>query len=186
MSNNAETNTDYAEKQVPGPVPAATTNQPAPTADPTTDAYTRNLQQQQLQYQQPQQPRPFQTGLCDCWSHGQVCICAACCSPCLFGRTHAVFRRQPNEPYSDKEWCGGPCVGYYCLGYFTGIGHLVWQALRRGEIRRAYNLEGSTVKDWAISCCCCPCGMAQEDIEVRRIEEEKLSLVQGYRNANKA
>lgn len=131
----------------------------------------------------PTQPRPFQTGLCECWGHPKVCLCASFCSPCLFGRTHAVFRRQGSE-LPESEWFNGACCGYYCLSYLTGIGGLIWQALRRTEIREKYNLEGSVCKDWAVSCCCCPCGLAQDDIEVRRRERERLTMTENFRNSN--
>lgn len=122
-------------------------------------------------------PQPFSTGICDCWGNCSLCMCAWCCSPCLFGRSQAVMNREPNS-MPNEEYFNGSCLGYYCLAFCTGFGHLIWQAVRRTEIRRKYNLEGSKIKDWGISCCCSPCGLAQEDVEICKMEEQRLLAFQ--------
>lgn len=155
----------------PGGIPPPVTSQP--NAYPGPAMYNT----------QPMQARPYETGLCDCWGDCKVCLCASFCSPCLFGRTQAVLKRKGSE-FPEDEYFNGACCGYYCLTYLTGIGGLIWQALRRTEIREKYNLEGSACGDWAVSCCCCPCGLAQDDMEVRRRERERLTMTENFRNSN--
>jgi Cys-rich protein (TIGR01571 family) len=123
-------------------------------------------------------PTEFETGLCSCWGDLKVCCCAFWCSPCLFNRTHAVSEvgRTQIRPLeeAEKEWCGIYCVGYYLLAAWTGCGQIFWQGFRRGELRRQYNLKGTLTNDYLVTCCCNPCALAQEDIEVRRIERARL------------
>lgn len=123
-------------------------------------------------------PAKFQAGLCDCWGDCKLCLCACCCTPCLFNRTSAVMdhTNPPGMSLDDaeKEWFGINCVGYYLLAAWTGCGQIFWQGHRRGLLRRKYNIEGSSGNDYLLSCCCTPCALGQEDIEVRRIERERL------------
>ncbi|KAF5114506.1 hypothetical protein DV495_001552 [Geotrichum candidum] len=119
-------------------------------------------------------PRKFQTGLFDCFTDIPTCLCAACCGPCLFHRTYHVLNRpNPNE-LNDDEWVGGTCLAYCLVGSCTGIGAWFWSFLRRGAIREKYNIDGNTRMDLVLTCCCAPCTLAQEDIEVRKLEKERI------------
>lgn len=123
-------------------------------------------------------PTKFQAGLCDCWGDCKLCLCACCCTSCLFNRTSAVMDHTHTPEMSledaEREWLGINCVGYYLLAAWTGCGQIIWQGHRRGLLRRKYNIQGSSGKDYLLSCCCTPCALGQEDIEVRRIERERL------------
>lgn len=124
-------------------------------------------------------PQPYETGLFDCFADIPTCLLSWCCGPCLFHRTYHVLNRAPSE-YPEDEFVGGTCLAYCLSGCLTGIGACVWTAMRRGAIREKYNLSGSTRMDCALSCCCAPCVLGQEDIEVRK--REKRSYEQ-YKNS---
>lgn len=166
---------------IPTPAPATTTQNysekvvaSAPSAMPQPGAYKPVPQMTVARGP----PTKFETGLCDCWGDLNVCCCAFWCSPCLFNRTHAVSENSRMPTLSleeaEKEWCGVYCVGYYLLAAWTGCGQLFWQGYNRGDLRRQYNLAGTPSNDYLVSCCCSPCALGQEDMEVRRIERARL------------
>lgn len=115
-------------------------------------------------------PQEFETGLFDCFAHIPTCLLSWCCGPCLFHRTYHVLNRQPDQ-FPEDEFVGGTCLSFCGVSCITGIGGCVWATLRRGAIREKYNLKGSTRMDAALTCCCAPCTIAQEDIEVRKREK---------------
>lgn len=117
-------------------------------------------------------PSAFKTGLFDCFTDVPTCLLAWCCSPCLFHRTYHVMNRQPNE-FPEEDFVGGTCLSF-CASSCTCFGACLWTALRRGAIREKYNLAGDTRMDFALSCCCGPCIIAQDDLEVRHIEKKRL------------
>lgn len=124
----------------------------------------------------------FQTGLFSCFSDIKICLCASCCLPCLFNRTSSVMDPR-GSPNPESEWFGGPCAIYYLLAACTGCCQAVYQGSRRGQIREKYNIEGDEATDYLLSCCCTGCAAAQEDIEVRKLEEEKrLAFQTGQQN----
>lgn len=119
-------------------------------------------------------PQEFRTGLFDCFTDIQTCLCATCCSPCLFHRTYHVINRPDPNVINEDEWVGGTCAAFCLSGACCGIGAWMWSFLRRGAIREKYNINGNTRTDLLLTCCCAPCTIAQEDIEVRKIEKERL------------
>lgn len=131
-----------------------------------------------MQGASPMEPRPYETGLCDCWSNIPVCLCATFFHSCLFGRTTAMLRQ---KSYGDPEedCINGACCIYFC---FAPLG-VLWQAARRTQIRKKYNLEGSKSKDWAVTLLCTPCALAQDDIEVR-LRERELTMTEKFSKSN--
>lgn len=128
-------------------------------------------------------PTEFETGLFDCFADVPTCLCAWCCSPCLFHRTYHVMNVKEGEPLPEEDFVGGTCLSFCLVSACTGIGGWFWSALRRGAIREKYNLNGSTRMDFLLTCCCGPCVIAQEDIEVRKIEKRRLL---DYQNSQKS
>lgn len=126
----------------------------------------------------------YETGLCDCWSHGSVCLLSTFCSPCIFNRTGAVFARPTNETIdtAKSEFFGAPCLTYYLIAACFGCVVSVYQGGQRGKYRARYGIDGNGCNDCLISCICQPCALAQDDLEVelreRRIQNWKDSQKQ--------
>ena len=74
-------------------------------------------------------------------------------------------------------------VAILFLAAWTGCGQLFWQGYNRGDLRRQYDLADTPSNDYLVSCCCSPCALGQEDMEVRRIERARLLE---YQNAQQA
>lgn len=124
-------------------------------------------------------PSNFETGLFDCFMDIPTCLAAWCAGPCLFNRTYKIMNRAQDR-WPEDECFGGICAAF-CLAHVCGCcPACLWVGLRRGAIREKYNLLGSTRKDLVLGCCCQPCAIAQEDIEVRKIELRRLTE---YRNS---
>ncbi|KAI9860855.1 MAG: hypothetical protein M1824_002890 [Vezdaea acicularis] len=100
------------------------------------------------------------SGFWDCFSPGSTCALAYCCPCIIFGRTQELRKNPSAFP---------PTVNTDCL-IFCGLMYLgvpcIYQALKREELRNQYNLEGTTAKDWLLSCCCGCCVLVQENKEV--------------------
>lgn len=121
--------------------------------------------------------QPFQTGLFSCFSDIKLCLCASFCAPCLFNRTSAILE-SPGSAAAQSEWFGGPCAIYYALAACTGCCQVFYQGSRRGKIREKYNIEGDDADDYCLSCFCTGCALAQEDVEIRKLEQERLLAFQ--------
>lgn len=130
-------------------------------------------------------PAAFEVGLFDCFADIPTCLLSWCCGPCLFHRTYHVMNRAPHE-FPEEDFVGGTCASFCVLGMCTGIGACLWASLRRGAIREKYNLQGSTRMDFALTCCCGPCTIAQEDMEVRKKEKRKLLEYQSSQQSGAA
>lgn len=122
-------------------------------------------------------PREFETGLFTCFKDIPTCLCVVCCNSCLFHRTYQVLNRAPDQ-FPDSEYVGGTCVAFSISKLFGGCVPCTWITLRRGAIREKYNIIGSARRDAVLVCCCAPCVMAQDDIEVRKVERQRLEAYQ--------
>ena len=88
-------------------------------------------------------------GLFGCFDDCGTCLCAYCCTPCLF--------------HSNAGRVGVPCG--CCIWY---IPFLNWfcQASVRGKVRQRRNIPGDLLTDCLVHCCCHCCALAQETQEL--------------------
>lgn len=94
----------------------------------------------------------YLTGLWECCVHPRICFPA-----CLFTPFLAAF----NRAAADKRDCNFCDVCFSLKTQFT-----TYQT--RQSIRSANNLEDSTCGDCLSACCCTPCAVAQDTLELER------------------
>ncbi|RHZ83115.1 hypothetical protein Glove_99g353 [Diversispora epigaea] len=97
------------------------------------------------------------------WKYGLFNWCDDCglclntyCCPCV---TYAQ-NKEKLEP-------GSTFIGNCMLWYFASLSVGPWIGfITRREIRNRKNIEGNTIKDWFIHCCCSQCALVQEAREL--------------------
>merc|ERR1712071_228737 len=79
------------------------------------------------------------------WKHG-ICGCFDNCDTCVFGYfCHCCMNMQSADRLGENKWLFGlmtifvPCIAYTLL---------------RGKAREKYGIEGSTMEDVGMVCCC--------------------------------
>jgi Cys-rich protein (TIGR01571 family) len=92
----------------------------------------------------------YKTGLFSCFGNWRVCIPA-----CLFTPVLAAF----NRAKTDERECTGCDV---CFAMIKPVA----QFTTRQSIRGKYGLEDSTVTDALSACCCTPCAVGQDTLEL--------------------
>ena len=124
----------------------------------------------------------FQTGLFSCFSDIKICLCASCCLPCLFNRTSSVMDPR-GSPNPESEWFGGPCAIYTYWPRAPAAARPSTRARAAARSVKSTTLRAMRPLITFLSCCCTGCAAAQEDIEVRKLEEEKrLAFQTGQQN----
>ncbi|KAF8846618.1 hypothetical protein BDZ45DRAFT_556224, partial [Acephala macrosclerotiorum] len=83
------------------------------------------------------------------------------CTPCLYGR---VMAREENPSLSDFSYCNGPCVLWVVAAHCSLAS--VLQFVHRDDMRKKYNIRGSTFGDLCTSCCCGCLSLIQEEKEI--------------------
>ncbi|KAG2415119.1 hypothetical protein HFD88_006310 [Aspergillus terreus] len=97
----------------------------------------------------------------DCCSPTETCF-LGWCFPCgLFGRTGARLE----DPSMKSDDCmNGNCLIYFVSSYCAL--HWIPLMMKRGEIRKRFNIEGSGAGDCFSSYCCPCCTLVQNEKEV--------------------
>lgn len=93
----------------------------------------------------------FLESLCGCFDDLGSCCYGFWCTSCLFGS---------NAEKIDNSSCIGMCCVYNIL-LSCGI---CWipHMMKRGDLRRKYNLRADPCDDCPITFCCGPCALCQE------------------------
>ncbi|KZF26946.1 PLAC8-domain-containing protein [Xylona heveae TC161] len=107
---------------------------------------------------------------CDC-SDISVCCVGAFCPCIIYGKTQYRLsqksaRKDPTDLLGYSA-CNGAC-GLMALA--CGLQGLI-TFIQHTRIRRLYNIKGSTTGDCLCACCCIPCTLIQDEVEVRSREE---------------
>lgn len=133
----------------------------------------------------------FETGLFDCFGDARACLPATFCTSCLFANTATHLNQPVSETYDpqtvNRQWSS--YLNFETLAYVfleaasNGVGNVFYRTLKRRELRRKYDLQGSEstkslAKDFAVSCACVPCALAQENMEVNKREGAKFQQQQ--------
>lgn len=110
---------------------------------------------------QPARSGGYLTGLLDCFRHLRVCLPA-----CLFTPVLAAFNRAEVD---DRE-----CTGFdVCFAMVKPMA----QYTTRQSIRGKYGLEDNNVLDTLSACCCTPCAVAQDTLELeKRASQDHLTV----------
>lgn len=123
----------------------------------------------------------FELGLFECFNHPKLCVAASFAEPCLFARTSRTMRRSEDEDPAELENKWSSYLNIHSAMYTVvslysrGVGNLCWRTMRRGELRKRYNIKGNVCKDLSTTMCCDPCALAQEDYEVSKRETERYT-----------
>ncbi|KAI1137815.1 PLAC8-domain-containing protein [Hypoxylon sp. FL0543] len=169
--------------------------QPGTGADMHPQAESSELQSQsqpQLQPQAQMQPHPYphmqpgptaygqqggewQASLCDC-SPCTSCLLGFCLPCLLIGQTSERIR-DPSMQTADMM--NSDCMIYTLISCFTGCGW-IYALMKRDEIRKRYNIEGSGTSDCCVSYWCPCCALIQQDNEVVIRQRNAQPVAQGY------
>ena len=110
---------------------------------------------------------PYKHELCGCFEDIPSCLLSWCC-PCIqFGQNYEQIHKdgclQQGLIYAVLMWFGVPCIIH--MGF-------------RKEMRQKFNVPGSDLEDFLITCCCGCCALAQDarEIEYRKQEAARRGL----------
>lgn len=109
---------------------------------------------------------PFQTGLCDC---GQDCctFLLALFVPCVVAGQNEELKTGGNPGCACT--CLTGCSIFLCASFFS-VPCLFnwWLGTRRSDTRYRYRISGDACEDFMCHCCCSPCALTQESLEIRK------------------
>ncbi|KAK2768277.1 hypothetical protein FQN54_000130 [Arachnomyces sp. PD_36] len=113
------------------------------------------------------------SGFWDCFDPIDACLCGWCVPCMLFGKTQA---RMKDPSLANFSYCNGNCCGWFCLAC-CGCSW-IFQALKRGDMRDQFGIEGSVPMDFLGACCCPCCGLVQQEKEA--VRRHQAGQGQGY------
>ncbi|KAI9324372.1 PLAC8 family-domain-containing protein [Zopfochytrium polystomum] len=105
-------------------------------------------------FQHPTPPRPWSHGLFGCFSDFGTCCLSMYC-PCI------VYGKNQEKIGNGDQGCLVYCLAQACCG----LGFIV-QCIGRGNVRAKLNVEGSSMGDLCVVCCCGTCALTQESQEI--------------------
>ncbi|RAL14582.1 DUF614 domain protein [Aspergillus homomorphus CBS 101889] len=114
----------------------------------------------------------WKTSLCGCTDIGSCCLGLLC--PCiLYGRTQhrlqTMSRGDDPTNMLDHSFCNGSCTA---MALFCGCQWLL-ATIQRRRVRRAYEIQGDFISDCARATCCTCCTLIQDEVEIKKREEER-------------
>ncbi|OLL26736.1 Cell number regulator 10 [Neolecta irregularis DAH-3] len=138
---------------------------------------TEPIQEQPVPVQAPQYQgtapeEEWQNELCGCFDDMTICLLGCCCPCIVYGQTRYRLHN-PNEAHLEPAVTGS-CAAWFALEYCTGCAWIL-NCLNRGDVRRQYNIRGTTGLDCCISFFCGGCAICQEYKEVRDRENARLA-----------
>ncbi|KAI0841168.1 PLAC8-domain-containing protein [Hypoxylon sp. FL0890] len=124
-----------------------------------------------------QQGGEWQASLCDC-SPCTSCLLGFCLPCLLIGQTSERIR---DPSMQSADMMNSDCMIYTLISCFTGCGW-IYAMMKRDEIRKRYNIEGSGTSDCCVSYWCPCCALIQQDNEVAIRQKNAQPVAQGYQS----
>ncbi|PYH43787.1 DUF614 domain protein [Aspergillus saccharolyticus JOP 1030-1] len=154
------------------PPPVATTITATPTAH---DILAYHQPGQIVHPNQVVKGGTWRTSLCGCTDIGSCCLGLIC--PCiLYGRTqhrlHTMSRGEDPTNMLDHHVCNGSCTA---MALFCGCQWFLASVQHR-RVRKAYKIEGDLISDCVRATCCTCCTLIQDEVEIKKREEERGNL----------
>jgi len=127
--------------------------QPAPQPEPSYKKYSEQTGTEE-----------WQNDLFDCFEGpDNLCLKGTFCSCFVYGKTKARLRDPTLAGY---ERINNDCLIFVASSLCCGWGPMIFQFLKRQEVRAKYNIRGDTVTDGLFSCFCGCCSIIQDEKEV--------------------
>ncbi|KAF9890356.1 hypothetical protein FE257_006023 [Aspergillus nanangensis] len=108
-----------------------------------------------------QQGQEWSSGFWDCCSPAETCFFGWCLPCCLHGKTQS---RLEDPQMKEESYMNGNCLMYFVTSYCAL--HWIPLMMKRGEMRKRFNIEGSGFSDCMSSYCCPCCVLVQHEKEV--------------------
>ncbi|OTA56520.1 PLAC8-domain-containing protein [Hypoxylon sp. EC38] len=161
----------YVHPQAQSPPPQGQAQaQPPLQPQPQINAYP------QIALAYGQQGGEWQASLCDC-SPCTSCLLGFCLPCILLGQTSERIR---DPTMQTADMMNSDCMIYTLISCFTGCGW-IYALMKRDEIRKRYQIQGSSTSDCCVSYWCPCCALIQQDNEVLiRQRNAQPVIAQGY------
>ncbi|CAK42026.1 uncharacterized protein NCU10291 [Aspergillus awamori] len=114
----------------------------------------------------------WRTSMCGCYDVGSCCLGLLC--PCiLFGKTQyrLSMKSRSEDPTNmlGYETCNSSCTA---MALACGC-QCFLATFQRRRTRKAYKIEGDIVSDCVRATCCTCCTLIQNEVEIKKREEER-------------